>query len=114
MGLFAFLLLQETKALRIWMQMDVETVQASPALVAHLQTSPVRTCRASPVLLHVDAATFASSITFCFLWSGWWDVFAFPLIYTAAVSYTYTGIWDIVRRFISSCFLGDSTIRLDV
>ncbi|CAD6205988.1 unnamed protein product [Miscanthus lutarioriparius] len=32
--------LQETKALRTRMQMDVETVQASPALAAHLQTSP--------------------------------------------------------------------------
>jgi len=48
MGLFAFLLLQyqAKKAPMIWKQMEVETVEASPALAAHLQTSPVRTCRA--------------------------------------------------------------------
>ena len=47
-GFVCLLLLQyqANKVPRIWKQMEVETVEASPALAAHLQTSPVRTCRA--------------------------------------------------------------------
>lgn len=60
------------------MQMDVETVQAGPALAAHLQlqASPVRTCRASPVLLHVvntscDFCQFDYYLLLSVIWVWW-------------------------------------------